>query len=144
MAIGDSNVSHTWPVLGRVDHITVSKNLLRIFLSRRERLWGPASHVCSRLFPPAPLTGDVGRDRGDAGRALLFLCALESPKKSPARLSTRRIAIKRYSTPIRMRPPWARGCASCAGRTAPGLPPPTPSRAGTALRSGTPAPAARR
>src|SRR5262245_21545977 len=32
-----------------------------------------ASHPDSRLFPPAPLTGDVGRDRGDAGRALLFL-----------------------------------------------------------------------
>src|SRR5260370_24429653 len=25
------------------------------------------------VIPPAPLTGDVGRDRGDAGRALLFL-----------------------------------------------------------------------
>src|SRR6266404_6962728 len=24
------------------------------------------------VIPPAPLTGDVGRDRGDAGRALLF------------------------------------------------------------------------
>jgi hypothetical protein len=28
----------------------------------------------SRLSPPAPLTGDVGRDCGDAGRALLFAC----------------------------------------------------------------------
>ncbi|MEY9542365.1 TonB family protein [Bradyrhizobium diazoefficiens] len=40
--------------------------------------------------------------------------------------------------------PWACGCASCAGRTAPGLPPPTPSPAGTASRSGTRAPGARR
>lgn len=27
------------------------------------------------VIPPAPLTGDVGRDRGDAGRALLFFRA---------------------------------------------------------------------
>lgn len=41
----------------------------------------------SRLFPPAPLTGDVGRDRGDAGRALLFLIGLSYfPIISPQRL----------------------------------------------------------
>jgi tetratricopeptide (TPR) repeat protein len=38
----------------------------------------------------------------------------------------------------------ARGCASCAGRTAPGWRPPRPSRAGTVLRSGTPVRGARR
>jgi hypothetical protein len=37
------------------------------------------SHPGSRLFPPAPLTGDVGRDRGDAGRALLFFCTILMP-----------------------------------------------------------------
>ena len=41
-------------------------------------------------------------------------------------------------------PPSARDCASCAGRTAPGLRPPRPSRAGTVSRSGTPARGARR
>jgi hypothetical protein len=30
-------------------------------------------HSGSRLFPPAPLTGAVGRGCGDASRALLFV-----------------------------------------------------------------------
>jgi hypothetical protein len=51
---------------------------------------------------------------------------------------------KATMTPIRKRPPSARGCASCAGRTVPGSPPPRPSPAGTASRSGTPVRAARR
>jgi hypothetical protein len=34
------------------------------------------------VIPPAPLTGDVGRDRGDAGRALLF-CAYRDIRVSP-------------------------------------------------------------
>jgi hypothetical protein len=33
------------------------------------------------------LTGDVGRDRGDAGRALLFLCVLRSSKISNRQIS---------------------------------------------------------
>ena len=33
---------------------------------------GPVRHSGSRLFPPAPLTGAVGRGCGDASRALLF------------------------------------------------------------------------
>src|SRR5215475_6265397 len=68
VAIGDSNVSRRKPGLGRVNHMTVSA----IFLMKRERLWGAASLLSSRLFPPAPLTGDVGRGCGDASRALLF------------------------------------------------------------------------
>jgi hypothetical protein len=46
--------------------------------------------------------------------------------------------------PLRKPPPLARGCASCAGRTAPGSPPPIPSRAGTVWRSGMPVRGARR
>jgi len=72
MAIGDSNVSHGGRVLGRVDHLTVCK---KIFNRKGTTLAGK-SHLDSRLFPPAPLTGDVGRGCGDASRALL-LCALE-------------------------------------------------------------------
>ena len=45
---------------------------------RRERLWGGARHLNSRLFPPAPLTGDVGRGCGDASRALLFFCRYQN------------------------------------------------------------------
>src|ERR1700749_3966243 len=69
MAIGDSNVSRATGVLGRADHITVSENIF----NAAGTTFCAASHPGSRLFPPAPLTGDVGRDRGDAGRALLFL-----------------------------------------------------------------------
>src|ERR1700759_3475188 len=78
MAIGDSNVSHTSRVLGRVDHITV----FEIFLTGPGTSFGAASHPGSRLFPPAPLTGDVGRDRGDAGSALLF-CGGCHPTATP-------------------------------------------------------------
>ena len=45
---------------------------------------GPGSHPGSRLFPPAPLTGDVGRDCGDASRALLFCAKFsEIPRANP-------------------------------------------------------------
>src|SRR5262249_25679886 len=68
VAIGDSNVSHTKRVLGRVDHISVFGNIFNLAGTTRD----VARHLCSRLFPPAPLTGDVGRGCGDASRALLF------------------------------------------------------------------------
>jgi hypothetical protein len=55
---------------------------------------------------------------------LAFCCAISASIRKPRRA--------------------ARGCASCAGRTTPGSPPPIPSRAGTALKSGTPVRAARR
>jgi hypothetical protein len=47
--------------------------------------------------------------------------------------------------PLRHSPklPLARGCASCAGRTAPGWRRRIPSRAGTVLKSGTPVPGVR-
>src|SRR5215475_16158260 len=57
-----SNVSHTRRVLGRADHITVSEKILNLIGTT----FGAASHLGSRLFPPAPLTGDVGRGCGDA------------------------------------------------------------------------------
>jgi hypothetical protein len=48
-------------------HLTVRKKIL----TRQERL--PLSRVTHAAgYPPAPLTGDVGRDCGDASRALLF------------------------------------------------------------------------
>jgi hypothetical protein len=52
--------------------------------------------------------------------------------------------LKRRGLALRTRRPLPRGCANCAGRTAPGLRPLRPSPAGTALRSRTPAPGARR
>ena len=55
----------------------------------------------------------------------------------------RAISIQKNAAP-NPSPPVGRGCGSCAGRTAPGWRRPRPSRAGTALRSGTPAPGARR
>jgi hypothetical protein len=45
-------------------------------LDEQEQPWGSASHLGSRLSPPAPLTGDVGRGCGDASRALLFSFSL--------------------------------------------------------------------
>jgi hypothetical protein len=69
MAIGDLNVSHGGRVLGRVDHLTVFKKIF----ARKGTTSAVKSHLDSRLFPPAPLTGDVGRGCGDASRALLFL-----------------------------------------------------------------------
>jgi hypothetical protein len=56
-------------VLGTGHHLTVFKN----FQETRNDFWGCALFR-QPVIPPAPLTGDVGRDRGDAGRALLF-CA---------------------------------------------------------------------
>src|ERR1700759_2509616 len=76
-AIGDSSVSrHQSSWTGR-SHNRVRKNLNGIGTT-----FFVGSHSDSRLFPPAPLTGDVGRDRGDAGRALLFFLA--SPLRNPA------------------------------------------------------------
>jgi hypothetical protein len=49
------------------DHLTVYE----IFAGGGNDSRGPESSR-QPVIPPAPLTGDVGRDRGDAGRALLF------------------------------------------------------------------------
>ena len=65
-------------------------------------------------------------------------------QKNPARSGARRINSCSLDRAVSPQPPSARGCASCAGRTAPGWRPPRPSPAGTALRSGTPARGARR
>jgi hypothetical protein len=51
------------------DHLTVFKNF---FLRRAGTTSGTSESSRQPVIPPAPLTGDVGRDRGDAGRALLF------------------------------------------------------------------------
>jgi hypothetical protein len=125
----------------------------------RASFWQP-------VIPPAPLTGDVGRGCGDASRALLFFQKYEHGSRcrlsrcanaNPARHQARRIIYRHcfYVTAIasRLRHPLsdscfkrllARGCANCAGRTAPGWRRRIPSRAGTALRSGTPVRGARR
>ena len=50
-----------------------SHNRVRKYFNGAGTTFGAASHLGSRLFPPAPLTGDVGRGCGDASRALLFL-----------------------------------------------------------------------
>ncbi len=118
------------------------------------------------VIPPAPLTGDVGRGCGDASRALLLF----SDRKTPRCEQDRRLGFGNsknavhgvpekngalsgapfflshhgFSAHAVLRPPSAPGCASCAGRTAPGSRPRRPSRAGTASRSGTQARGARR
>jgi hypothetical protein len=67
------------------------------------------------------------------------------PITQPARPRERASSHLDATRPLfRKPPPSGRGCASCAGRTAPGSPPPIPSPAGTVLRSGTPAQAVRR
>jgi hypothetical protein len=71
LAIGESTQAMTAKFLSDTNHLTVRKK----FSETTERLLGSARHVNSRLFPPAPLTGDVGRDCGDASRALLFCLA---------------------------------------------------------------------
>jgi hypothetical protein len=65
--------------------------------------------------------------------------------EGPAERRRPGILLRRSRQALRLRkpPPWAHGCANCAGRTAPGWPRRTPSRAGTALRSKTPVRGAR-
>jgi hypothetical protein len=58
------------------------------------------SHPGSRLFPPAPLTGDVGRGCGDASRALLFLQEFKQLqiRKPPLRRGTEPRGAMREAT----------------------------------------------
>src|SRR5438477_8950870 len=49
-------------------HLTVSKNF---WTGRNDPGWSESFE--QPVIPPAPLTGDVGRDCGDASRALLFI-----------------------------------------------------------------------
>jgi hypothetical protein len=52
-----------------------SLNRVRKYLKIFDGAWndfGACESFQKPVIPPAPLTGDVGRDRGDAGRALLF------------------------------------------------------------------------
>jgi hypothetical protein len=51
-----------------LDHLTVYEKYLR---HHGTTSWGSESSR-QPVIPPAPLTGDVGCDRGDAGRTLLF------------------------------------------------------------------------
>jgi hypothetical protein len=54
-------------VLDTGHHLTVFKKF-----SGGGNEFGAYASFRQPVIPPAPLTGDVGRDRGDAGRALLF------------------------------------------------------------------------
>src|SRR5437879_2080685 len=83
--VGDHghNARETCGVLASSHHLTVYEKNLD---SR-----GTSPGVCESLeepvIPPAPLTGDVGRDRGDAGRALLFCsspCNANVAPRAPA------------------------------------------------------------
>src|SRR6202012_722587 len=85
-ALGDSSVSRQQSSRTGRSHNRVRKNFNPIGTT-----FFVGSHSGSRLFPPAPLTGDVGRDRGDAGRALLFLpfqaAALAKPPSATPELA---------------------------------------------------------
>jgi hypothetical protein len=50
----------------------VVKNILKKYPGNRNDS-GACESFLQPVFPPAPLTGDVGRDCGDASRALLFV-----------------------------------------------------------------------
>src|SRR3954454_10881415 len=69
-------------------HLTVSK---KFRTGRNDPGWSESSE--QPVIPPAPLTGDVGRDCGDASRALLFVFSAQllAIVKNPARLEARRI-----------------------------------------------------
>jgi hypothetical protein len=107
-------------------------------------------------YPPAPLTGNVGRGCGDASRALLlfkiriqcsgingFVSGRGTVFRRGVVSSGERIQYLQYAYAT-LTPPLASCCASCAGRTGPGWRQPRPSRAGTAWRSGTPVQGVRR
>jgi hypothetical protein len=49
-----------------------SLNRVRKYFGSAGTRSGASESFRQPVIPPAPLTGDVGRDRGDAGRALLF------------------------------------------------------------------------
>src|SRR3954468_6438512 len=81
----------TGPVRRRHYHLTVSE----FFLSGCGTKLGCSESSWQPVIPPAPLTGDVGRDCGDASRALLFVFFNPSSRrqgiKNPARREARRI-----------------------------------------------------
>jgi len=66
------------------------------------------------------------------------------PKKKGRAVRRAEQDSKQTTLAIRTPPPSERDCANCVERTGLGLRPPTPSPAGTVLRSGTPVPDARR
>src|SRR4051794_12843493 len=72
-----------WNLRGsaREYHLTVSK---KIRTGRNDP--GPSESFEQPVIPPAPLTGDVGRDCGDASRALLlFKIAMTIDLRTPAK-----------------------------------------------------------
>jgi hypothetical protein len=58
-----------------LDHLTVYEK----YLQHHGTTLGASESSRQPVIPPAPLTGDVGCDRGDAGRTLLFLILLLNP-----------------------------------------------------------------
>ena len=94
------------------------------------------NHLCERMRENGSFAHDCKASAAAQSRGDL-------PKKS-ARRQARRARLKTNHPAIRTPPPSERDCANCVGRTGPGLRPPTPSPAETVLRSGTPAPDARR
>src|SRR5437764_2107140 len=109
-------------------HLTVSKNF---WTGRNDPGWSESFE--QPVIPPAPLTGDVGRDCGDASRALLFIffrATVSARRKSGVPWSTPDFFGRTKFTftpllflyPFFFRRPLASCCANCAGRTAPGLP----------------------
>jgi hypothetical protein len=57
-----------------------SLNRVRKNLTDAGTIPGACESSRQPVIPPAPLTGDVGRDRGDAGRALLFELKKAAPE----------------------------------------------------------------
>src|SRR5947208_16638054 len=66
------NPRRTDGVTAFLDHLTVFEKYRKIFAAPWNDSGGSESSR-QPVIPPAPLTGDVGCDRGDAGRTLLFV-----------------------------------------------------------------------
>jgi hypothetical protein len=97
---------------------------------------GPAGVAAANRRNPAP-------DRTPFGAEISSLIGRALAREKNGRAFGASVFLPSLGV-ILVKPLSASGYASCAGRTAPGSPPPTPLPAGTALRSGTPAPDARR
>src|SRR4051794_28923188 len=93
-----------WNLRGsaREYHLTVSK---KIRTGRNDP--GPSESFEQPVIPPAPLTGDVGRDCGDASRALLLSgrAAARRRKKSGARIRRAGFFVSEQQFPGRSRHP---------------------------------------